>query len=134
MVRAIAPLLVVADIERSIAFYQDVLGLALEGSFTPRGQSTPSWASLRRGPVELMLSSAGVPGSPVAGDTGRAQLYVNVDDVAELGDRARARGHTVTGPTVQPYGMIEVELHDPDGFLIILAASSDEGLAPDDDE
>jgi catechol 2,3-dioxygenase-like lactoylglutathione lyase family enzyme len=133
MVRAIAPMLVVADIERSIDFYQDVIGLALEGSFTPRGQATPSWASLRRGPVELMLSSPGAPGTTPPGDPGRAQLYLNVDDVAEFEARARAAGHTVTGPTVQPYGMVEVELRDPDGFVVIVAASSDDDLPPDDE-
>jgi catechol 2,3-dioxygenase-like lactoylglutathione lyase family enzyme len=133
MVRAIAPMLVVADIERAIAFYQDVIGLALEGSFTPRGQATPSWASLRRGPVELMLSSPGVPGTTPPGDPGRAQLYLTVDDIGELEARARAASHAVSGRTVQPYGMIEVELHDPDGFLIIVAASSDDALPPDDE-
>ncbi len=122
MVRAIAPMLVVADIERSIAFDRDVIGLAVAGSFVPSGQTTPSWASLRQGSIELMLSAPGA----VTGDPGRAQLYLTVGAVGPFADRARAAGTAVTEPVIQPYGMIEIEVRDPDGFLVIIAASSDQ--------
>jgi len=129
MMRAIAPMLVVADIPTSAAFYQAVIGFSMEGSFTPEGRTSPAWASLREGEVELMLSA---PGAAPTGSADRAQLYVRVDDVAPILERARAAGVAVRGPYVRFYQMKEIELRDPDGFLVIVAADTDEAPTPEE--
>lgn len=126
-IHAIAPMLVVADVRRSAAFYEQILGLPLRGSFTPEGGDAPAWGSLGEGEVELMLSAR--PG--VAGGADRAQLYVRVDDIAPILARAFAAGITVQGPFVRFYRMKEIELRDPDGFLVIVAADTDEPPTPE---
>ncbi len=126
-VTSIAPLLRVADVARSLAFYQRLLDLPRLGDFTPPGRDAPVWANLGRGPVELMLGLAEDPGATPL----RAELYVRVDDVAPVEARARADGVEVHGPFVRAYQMKEIELRDPDGFLVIVGADTDDAPTPE---
>jgi catechol 2,3-dioxygenase-like lactoylglutathione lyase family enzyme len=130
MLQAIAPMLVVADIPRARTFYEGIIGLKEQSSFTPEGRSAPAWASLRSGRCELMLSC---PGDLPAGPASRAQLYLYVDDIEPTLARARAAGIEVRGPFVRFYQMKEIELRDPDGFLVIVAADTDEAPTPEED-
>jgi len=131
MIQAIAPMLVVADVARSAAFYEQVIGLKLEGSFTPEGRTTASWANLRRGAVELMLSC---PTETPAGPVSRAQLYIRVDDVLPVLARAKAAGIATRGPYVRFYQCKEIEMYDPDGFQLIVSADTDEPPSEDQGE
>jgi catechol 2,3-dioxygenase-like lactoylglutathione lyase family enzyme len=124
---AVTPMLVVADVRKSAAFYEEILGLPLRDTFTPEGRDTPSWASLRQSAAELMLSAG--PEAPAAGS--RAQLYVRVDHVGRIAERAKAAGVAVRGPFVRFYGMKEIELRDPDGVLVIVGEETEEPPTPE---
>ena len=64
-VTTIAPLLRVADVARSLHFYQRLLDLPALGEFTPEGRTAPVWANLGRAAVELMLGLAEDPRATV---------------------------------------------------------------------
>jgi predicted enzyme related to lactoylglutathione lyase len=105
----------VTDVERSVAFYRDVLGISHQ--FTVPGRPMAFFAS---GDVRLYL---GVPESPEF--TSRCVLYFNVDDIdAEvarltgLGVSFNDKPHVVhrDGPTE----LWMAGLTDPDGHHIIL--------------
>lgn len=107
----------VADMDRAVAFYRDVVGLRLVARFDP-----PGLAFFDLGGVRLLLE-AGAPAS---------LLYLRVDDVAAT--RARLTGEGVTfvdDPHLiffdaegrfGPAGVGEwmTFFHDPEGNLVAL--------------
>ena len=106
----------VTDIDRSVAFYRDVLGLP--HLFTVPGQSM---AFFQSGDVRLYL---GTPESPEFAS--RCVLYFRVEDIdAEVG-RLRGEGVTVGEPHVvhrdAATELWMAGLTDPDGHHVILMA------------
>jgi predicted enzyme related to lactoylglutathione lyase len=101
----------VTDLEHSVAFYRDVLGI--EHLFTVPGQPMAFFAS---GDVRLYL------GVPEAGFTSRCVLYFRVDDldaeVARLGDLVIDLPHIVHRDATSELWM--AGLADPDGHHIML--------------
>jgi uncharacterized glyoxalase superfamily protein PhnB len=122
--KKLTPNLLVANVERSLAFYTDVLG------FT-RGMSVPDesplvFASVTSGAVEIFLNDAatGIKEYPMfagrpLGATGT--LYVEVDGVDALHDRLKHAVKIVMPLVTQFYGVREFAFEDPDGYVITLA-------------
>lgn len=121
-VHRITPLLVVADVERSAAFYCDVLGFEDPSFLQVEGQPA-EFCMINRDGHELMLKRA-LGGGDVS-PNGRADcwdIYVRVADVAaEKEGIERAGGLVVAGPRDTFYEMREIEVLDPDGYRICLA-------------
>jgi catechol 2,3-dioxygenase-like lactoylglutathione lyase family enzyme len=94
------------DMQRSLAFYRDVLGLAVAREF-PGG----TVFFLGGGYLELSGSADAPPGPAVA-------LWLQVRDLAaahrELAD------HVVREPRQEPWGLHEMWISDPDGTRIVL--------------
>jgi Predicted enzyme related to lactoylglutathione lyase len=94
------------DTERSVAFYRDVLGLAIAREF-PGG----TVFFLGGGFLELSGSATTPVGDAVA-------LWLQVRDLAaahrELAD------HVVREPRQEPWGLHEMWIADPDGTRIVL--------------
>ena len=120
----ITPNLLVASVERSLAFYVDTLG------FT-RGMTVPDaspfvFASVVDGPVEIFLNDAagavqeypGFAGKPL-GCTGT--LFVEVQGVDALHNRLHGRVKVVMPIETKFYGMREFAIEDPDGYVITFA-------------
>ena len=109
---------VVSDLMRSLAFY-DKLGF---GDASIHGQP-PCFAMINRDGFEVMLSVAEDAGAiHPNGRTKVWDMYVRVENISEeiaaLGDEGIA---IAKGPTDLPYEMREIEVVDPDGYLICLA-------------
>lgn len=106
----------VSDVERSVAFYRDVLGLP--HLFTVPGQPM---AFFQAGDVRLYL---GIPES--AEFTSRCVLYFRVDDIDAETARLRGQGVTIGDPhVVHRDASTELRmagLTDPDGHQVILMA------------
>jgi predicted enzyme related to lactoylglutathione lyase len=101
----------VTDVERSVTFYRDVLGIT--HLFTVPGQPMAFFAS---GDVRLYL------GVPEAGYRSRCVLYFTVDDIEA---ETRRLGDLITDPphVVHRDGDIELwmaGLRDPDDHHILL--------------
>ncbi|HLQ38402.1 MAG TPA: VOC family protein [Planctomycetota bacterium] len=116
---ASTPLLVVADLQRSIAFYRDQLGF---GAPSVWGEP-PCFAMLHRDGFELMLSLAdGKSRVQPNGPGGTWDVYLRVADVAaEARALAEANVALAKGPTATFYGMREIEVLDPDGHRLCFA-------------
>jgi predicted enzyme related to lactoylglutathione lyase len=96
--------------ERSRAFYGDVLGLAVYREFGPPEHRGVVFF-LGNGLLEVSGQSDGPP-------RGMA-LWVQVRDVAAEHDRLVAAGVTVRQPPrLEPWGLIEMWIEDPDGVRI----------------
>jgi catechol 2,3-dioxygenase-like lactoylglutathione lyase family enzyme len=93
------------DMERSLAFYRDVLGLAIAREF-------PGGTVFFLGGGFLELSGGSSGGSAAIA------LWLQVRDLA-----AAARelaGHVVREPRREPWGLDEMWISDPDGTRIVL--------------
>jgi catechol 2,3-dioxygenase-like lactoylglutathione lyase family enzyme len=100
------------DPERSRAFYGDALGLGVYREFGPPEHRGVVYF-LGNGLLELSGRSDDPP-------HGMA-LWLQVRDVAAEYDRLVATGVTITqSPRLEPWGLVEMWLEDPDGVRIVL--------------
>jgi lactoylglutathione lyase len=113
-------ILFVGDLERSTAFYRDVIGLPfrLEGDgyveFATPGTRFGLYDRNRL--EELTGQDATAPGWP------GGEVVFLVEDVDAEAQRLRAAGVTVLkGPVDRPWGHRTLHVEDPDGFVVELA-------------
>ncbi len=115
--RQLVPLISVADVERSIEFYQK-LGFEVGNTFAPAGAKTPTWAWLYSDDAQLMVSMAS---EPIVAITQTVLFYIYTDEVATardlLVDHNLNPGEIAT-PFYAPRG--EFQLLDPDGYTIMV--------------
>lgn len=125
--RALTPLLVVADLQRALDFYTKKLGFR---DPSVHGEP-PCFAMLQRDGFDLMLSVAqSAEQLAPHGRHGTWDLYLHVADVARELEILHAAGVAIAnGPRDAFYGMREIELVDPDGHRICIA--EDLTLAPE---
>jgi len=96
-----------ADPGRSVAFYRDTLGLAIAREF-------PGGTVFFLGNGQLEISGHGAePGPPSPG-----ALWLQVRDIAAA--HAQLAEHVVRGPQLEPWGLHEMWIADPDGTQIVL--------------
>lgn len=128
----VLPRLPVADMDRSIAYYQEVLGFRLAWR-TADG----SLASLASDDVELFLLVPRTGTSPIQPRT----AYIYVDDPDALCTEYQQAGADIVDPVQsRSYGMRDFEVRDLDGHCFTLGkgeetlrdVASDYGLDPDD--
>jgi catechol 2,3-dioxygenase-like lactoylglutathione lyase family enzyme len=101
------------DPVRSQRFYRDVLGLAVYREFGPAEHRGVVFF-LGAGLLEVSGRSSGPPG-PVL------QLWLQVRDVAAEHARLGALDvPVVRPPRLEPWGLVEMWVEDPDGVRIVL--------------
>ncbi len=112
-------ILYVRDLDASIGFYRDVLGLR----FKLRGEG---YAEFDTGPTRFgMFERSKLPeligrDAPEGGVQG--EIVFLVEDVDAEGQRLRSAGvEILTGPVDRPWGHRTLHLADPDGHVVELA-------------
>jgi uncharacterized glyoxalase superfamily protein PhnB len=120
----LTPNLIVANVERSLAFYVDVLGFA-RGMTVP-DQSPFVFASVTSGPVEIFLNDAATAiqeypafgGKPIGAT---ATMFIETAGVDALHDHVKSKAKVVMPLETKFYGMREFAIEDPDGYVITFA-------------
>jgi catechol 2,3-dioxygenase-like lactoylglutathione lyase family enzyme len=111
---AAAPILRVADLPVSIAYYRNALGFALDWEH-------PSIASVSRDRCCIFLSTGG-QGEPVT------WCWIGVNDVRTLHDELAARGARIRqAPTNFPWAL-EIQVEDLDRNVLRLGSEPLEGV------
>jgi lactoylglutathione lyase len=124
MASKLFPMLSCTDLDRSLAFYGDLLGGVETYRFPDDGD--PAFVALQIGESsEIGLGALteqplhGRPQRPASGH--RIELCVYVDDVDEAVARAEASGvEPVAEPVDMPWGERVAWIADPDGNLVML--------------
>jgi predicted enzyme related to lactoylglutathione lyase len=104
--------LIVKDMDRSVAFYRDVVGLDVE-------MHTPYWSPLSAGNVSLGLhpESEHVKVAPTAGCT----FGFEVDDILRTVQELKEKGVKMQKePKHEDFGWLAI-FSDPDGYAVQLA-------------
>lgn len=111
------PMLTVADLPRTIAFYRDVLGFTVVNSI---GTPEPVWCMLKRDSVSFMFNaSSDLTDEALPKSAKDFQIYyIYPKDVRALHAELRSKGVVVTDLRVTSYGMREFELRDPDQYWL----------------
>jgi len=104
----LVPMLQTLDIERTVAWYETVLGFRREGE--PGGE----WCCLRRDSVSIMFMTNVHLGDPHA----TATQYITVDDADALWDSVKGQCKAEWGPQDMPYGLREFAIKDINGYLL----------------
>jgi len=110
--QALVPLIHVASVPRSLAFYQ-ALGFRVTNVSTPTDQAAPSFARLDSGGACLML----VHGAPIKPDEQGVIFTLYCDDVAATHSAlqdAGVRVREIDYPPERPNGRFRFA--DPDGY------------------
>jgi uncharacterized glyoxalase superfamily protein PhnB len=113
------PVLAVHDLERSAAWYRDVLGCET------RDPDPGNWTFCRSGAIDFMLGRC--PDAMAASELGDHSYvaYLRVDDVETFHDRAvNAGAEILKPPTDEPWGMREFGVRSPDGHRFMLGQPS----------
>jgi glyoxylase I family protein len=117
------PLLQVFDMPTSVAFYRDRLGFEVVQQ-AGAGDDV-DWIWLRKNDSDLMLNTAYERDErPPRPDPARIAAHADVTlfygcrDADALHRALRERGVECGPPTVAPYGMKQLTVRDPDGYLL----------------
>ena len=113
------------DLDRSLRFYRDVLGLAVCREFGPADHRGTVFF-LGQGLLEVSGNASGAPGRSV-------MIWLQVRDVRQEHARLAAAGvPVIREPAAEPWGLIEMWIEDPDGIRIVLVeAPADHPLRRD---
>jgi glyoxylase I family protein len=110
----------VSDVARSVTFYTEHLGFAVERNVPP------AFASVTRGPLRLLLGGPGSSGSRALPD-GRSQvpggfnrIVLYVEEIEALAAALSQRGVVLRGKLESGPGGKQIQLDDPDGNPIEL--------------
>jgi catechol 2,3-dioxygenase-like lactoylglutathione lyase family enzyme len=111
----------VNDLEKSLAWYRDVLGFGVEETWKDEGKVVG--VSLKAGDVSFMIGQDDwKKGRDRKKGEGFRIFCLTKKNVDALADRILARGGRLDhGPTDQPWGVRDIAVTDPDGFKITIA-------------
>jgi catechol 2,3-dioxygenase-like lactoylglutathione lyase family enzyme len=122
--KKLTPNLIVSNVERSVAFYRDVLGFSVAA--TVPEASPYVFAIVQSGPVEIFLNAPepAVAEYPALKDRpigGTLTLFIEVMDIARAHTSLKDSVRIVMPLEHKWYGVTEFAFEDPDGYLITFA-------------
>ena len=119
-----SPSLTVNDLQKSLAWYRDVVGFGLEELWKDDAGKVMG-ASLRAGNVSLMIGQDDwKKGRDRKKGEGFRIFCMTKGNVDALARKIEAKGGRLDqGPTDQPWGVRDISLTDPDGFKLTIAAA-----------
>jgi uncharacterized glyoxalase superfamily protein PhnB len=113
--------LTVKDLERSLGWYCDVVGFAVDRRHERNGKLVA--VSLSAGDVRLLINQDdGARGWDRVKGEGFSLQITTADDVDAIAVRIKQRGGMLaTEPTDMPWGARVIRLQDPDGFKLVIS-------------
>jgi catechol 2,3-dioxygenase-like lactoylglutathione lyase family enzyme len=113
----------VSDVGKTARWYREVLGFRV---VTFPDSEPFEWASIARDNVEIMLQrSEGYekPDLDPLRPGGAWNVYFYIDDAQGLFDAIGNKVKVRRAPCEQPYQMIEFEIADPNGYVLVFGQS-----------
>ena len=119
--RALSASLTVKDLEKSLAWYRDVMGFSVDRKHEREGKLVA--VSLKAGEVRLLIGQDnGAKGWDRIKGEGFSLQITTDQNVDELAERIKRLGVSLeTEPTSMPWGVRVFRLRDPDGFKFTIS-------------
>ena len=120
--RTLSAALTAGDLQKSLAWYRDVVGFTLEQSWERDGRVVG--ATLVAGDVRINISQDdGARGRERVKGQGFRLYMSTVQNVDQIATRIKNRGGTLASePTDTPWGTRAFSLVDPDGFKLTISS------------
>ena len=119
--RELGASLSVNDLEKSLAFYTDVLGFTIDRKHEREGNLMA--VSLRAGVVRLLINKDnGARGVDRVKGEGFSLMLTTAQNVDDLAAGIKARGGTLLSEPADGPGGRAFRLADPDGFRLVIAS------------
>jgi predicted enzyme related to lactoylglutathione lyase len=119
--RSLAASLTVSDLQRSLAFYRDVVGFTVDRKFEREGRLAA--VALKAGAVELLLGQDdGAKGADRVKGEGFSLQITTTQDVDALAKRIQDRGGLLTTQPADVWGARVFRMQDPDGFRLTISS------------
>ena len=120
--RALQASLTVKDLEKSLAWYTDVVGFAVDRRHERDGKLVA--VSLKAGRVRILLGQDdGAKGWDRVKGLGLSLQFTTVQNVDEVARRIKDLGGTLdTEPVDTPWGARVFRVSDPDGFKLVFSS------------
>ena len=119
--RELAASLTVNDLEKSLAFYTDILGFTIDRKHEREGILMA--VSLKAGVVRLLINrDNGAKGFDRVKGEGFSLMLTTGQNVDELAAGIKGRGGTLLSEPADGPGGRAFRLVDPDGFRLVIAA------------
>jgi len=118
--------LTVKDVAKSLAWYRDVLGFAVDRTFERDGRMFA--ASLRAGNVRILVNQDdGSKGLDRVKGEGFSLRLTTLQDVDAVAARVKAAGGTLDAEPADGWGARVFRLRDPDGFRFVVSSKPAQG-------
>lgn len=120
--RALSAALTVKDLEKSLAWYRDVVGFTVDQRHEREGKLLA--VSLKAGNVRILITlDDGAKGWDRVKGEGMSLQFTTDQAIDELAQRVKEHGVTLdTEPVDTPWGARVFRLHDPDGFKLVISS------------
>jgi uncharacterized glyoxalase superfamily protein PhnB len=119
---ALTASITVADIQKSMAWYRDILGFEVQQQYEREGAVRA--VALQAGDVRIMLNQDdGAKGLDRKKGEGMSLQFITNGRVDDVAARVRASGATIdVEPADMPWGVRMLRLRDPDGFKLVFSS------------
>lgn len=120
--RTLSASLTVKDLQKSLAWYRDVVGFIIDEKYERDGKLMG--ASLKAGTVQILLTQDdGAKGFARVKGEGFSLQITTVQSVDDIAKKIKGLGATLDmEPTDMPWGARVFRLHDPDGFKLVISS------------
>jgi catechol 2,3-dioxygenase-like lactoylglutathione lyase family enzyme len=120
----LTPNLIVSSVDRSLAFYEGVLGFT-RGMTVPE-QGPFAFAAVTSGPVEIFFNDRSTVAKESPQFAGRSlgggnTMFIEIEGIDAYHAQIKDRVQIVMPLVTQWYGMREFAIEDPDGYVITFA-------------
>jgi uncharacterized glyoxalase superfamily protein PhnB len=119
----LAASLTVKDLEKSLAWYRDVVGFAVDQKHERAGKLMA--VSLKAGDVRILINQDdGAKGLDRVKGEGFSLQFTTDQNVDEIANRIKSHGGKLeTEPADMPWGPRVFRVHDPDGFKLVISST-----------
>jgi uncharacterized glyoxalase superfamily protein PhnB len=120
--RSLGASLTVKDLQKSLSWYQDVMGFAVDKKYEREGKLMG--VVVQAGDVRLLLGQDdGAKGWDRVKGEGFSLLFTTDQNVDEIARRIKERGGTLQSePADMPWGARAFRLEDPDGYRLSVSS------------
>ncbi len=122
--RTLSVTLTVKDLEKSLSWYRDVMGFAVDRRHERDGKLLA--VSLKAGDVQILIGQDdGAKGWDRIKGEGFSLRITTVQNIDELAQRIKELGGTLLSePADMPWGVRFFRLQDPDGFKLTISSEN----------